>query len=561
MPQKHQQKQQAEHFVDWGEIFDGIPDAVLVFDREGQVLAGNSAAERLFGYPRDAIEELDVASLFRSASGEPVWLEGGVGGVSHRPLNLNARHRDGRDTPVQLSLKPGNDSAEYRIATVRIMDEDVLRLAGIFEYSYDGIFVVDPETEYITDANPRACKMLGYDRSELVGAHVSVVHPEEMKQLRAFFQHVMKHGHGQTSELSCSCDDGRRLETEIAASVADFGTKKHVVAMVRDVSEQRELRHRLSRLATLPRDNPDPVVELDLSGVVHYVNPRAAEEFPTLERDGGAHPFCRGIDDLVEEMRRDGEHVTQREIEIGDATYSQRIHVDTTLNLCRIYAHDLTERKRVEELHKQLELAEATKSATLDTILRLSNAAEYRDEDTGAHIRRMAHFSAAIARRMGLDEETVELVLYASPMHDIGKIGIPDRILLKPGRLTEEEMAIMRRHTDLGAEILANSDSPLMQTAERIALTHHEKWDGTGYPRGLAGADIPLAGRIVAVADVYDALTSRRPYKEPFSPETTLEMMRKDRDSHFCPDVLDAFLDIQPEIAHIAAQYPDTQSG
>jgi PAS domain S-box-containing protein len=540
------------------ELFDEIPEAVLLFDDAGYIIAANAAAVELFGYTREEMKEHQVETLFQTSTGSPVPLPGRSIGFSQGPLSLSARHRDGGSTPVQLYLRHDSDSSTpYRLATVRPASEDIVRLAAIFEYSHDGIFVVDPDTELITDANPRACQMLGKARSELIGANVTVVHPEEMRELRAFFARVMEHGYGQTSELTCATVDNRRLDAEISASVADLGDKKNVVAIVRDVSERRELEHRVSRMATLPRDNPDPVVEFDLNGTVHYLNPRAQEEFPTLKEEGQSHPFCSGLESIVDELLRSGQRMTEREVEVNGATYSQKINVDATLDLCRIYAHDLTERKRTEELRRQLEVAETTKSATLDTIFRLSNAAEYRDEDTGAHIRRIAHYSAALGRRLEVDEETIEMLLYAAPMHDVGKIGIPDRVLLKPGRLTEEEMAIMRRHTELGAEILANSDSRLMQTAETIALTHHEKWDGTGYPRGLAGTDIPLCGRIVAVADVFDALISRRPYKEPFSQEKTLQIMKEQRGYHFCPEALDAFLDIQPELARIAAEHRD----
>jgi putative two-component system response regulator len=155
--------------------------------------------------------------------------------------------------------------------------------------------------------------------------------------------------------------------------------------------------------------------------------------------------------------------------------------------------------------------------AALDTVYRLSMAAEYKDEDTGAHIKRMSNYSAAVARRLGVGENTCTRILHAAPMHDVGKIGIPDRILLKPGKLTPEEWVIMKQHTTMGGRILEGANSPHLRLAEIIALTHHEKWDGSGYPRGLSGRKIPLVGQIVAISDVFDALTSRRPYKDPFS--------------------------------------------
>ena len=204
--------------------------------------------------------------------------------------------------------------------------------------------------------------------------------------------------------------------------------------------------------------------------------------------------------------------------------------------------------KRTEELRRALE---GVKAASLETIYRLSMACEYRDEDTGAHIKRLSFYSAAVARRMGLDEGTIETILYAVPMHDLGKIGIPDRILLKPAKLDPVEWEIMKQHTVIGAKILNGSNAEFIKLGQVIALSHHEKWDGSGYPNSLKGVGIPIAGRISAIADVFDALTSKRPYKEPFSVEKSLAIIREGRGSHFDPDVLDAFFAIQDEILDI----------
>ncbi|MFW5769825.1 MAG: HD domain-containing phosphohydrolase [Spirochaetota bacterium] len=209
--------------------------------------------------------------------------------------------------------------------------------------------------------------------------------------------------------------------------------------------------------------------------------------------------------------------------------------------------------QRTEELTSTLE---KLKFASLDTILRLSKAAEYRDEDTGAHILRMSNYASLIAEHMGLPSKTVEAILYAAPLHDIGKIGIPDSILLKPGKLTPNEWEIMKKHTLFGAKILEGSEGYL-QFGRMIALTHHEKWDGSGYPRGLKGTSIPLAGRIVAIADVFDALSSKRPYKEPFSIEKTFSIIRESSGSHLDPEVVDTFFKISDEIQDIRNTYKD----
>ncbi len=197
------------------------------------------------------------------------------------------------------------------------------------------------------------------------------------------------------------------------------------------------------------------------------------------------------------------------------------------------------------------------KEASLETIYRLSIASDYRDEDTGAHVKRVSRYAAAIARHIGLDESTVESILYASPMHDLGKIGIPDNILTKPSGLEPVEWEIMKQHTVIGAKILRGSDAEFISIAETIARCHHEKWDGSGYPGGLKGTEIPISSRITTIADVFDSLTSRRPYKQPFSVEKSMDIMKEGRGTHFDPDLVNSFFEIKDEILAIREQHDD----
>ena len=212
----------------------------------------------------------------------------------------------------------------------------------------------------------------------------------------------------------------------------------------------------------------------------------------------------------------------------------------------------------VQQRTKQLRQAfQKLETYSLDSIYRLTRASEYKDEDTGAHIRRMSHYSAAVARQMGLGENVTKSILYGAPMHDVGKIGIPDRILLKPGKLDTDEWEIMRQHTTFGGKILEGAKAGYLKLGEVIALTHHEKWDGSGYPKGLKGKEIPKAGRIVAVADVFDALTTKRPYKEPFSLDKSYDIIREGQGKHFDPEVVDAFFAVEDEILAIKERYKD----
>ena len=186
----------------------------------------------------------------------------------------------------------------------------------------------------------------------------------------------------------------------------------------------------------------------------------------------------------------------------------------------------------------ELEIAQA------ETVRRLSMAVEFRDEDTGAHIERIGRFSTLLAEQIGMEEEVCARMVHAAPLHDVGKVAIPDAILLKPGKLTVQERAIVETHAEEGHRLLKGSSSAILDLAATIALSHHEKWDGSGYPRGVAGEAIPIEGRIVAIADVFDALTSDRVYRKAFAVGEAVEMIRAERGKHFDPVLLDAFLEL-----------------
>jgi putative two-component system response regulator len=210
--------------------------------------------------------------------------------------------------------------------------------------------------------------------------------------------------------------------------------------------------------------------------------------------------------------------------------------------------------------HLADEVRAATEAIVLrerDLIMRLSRAAEFRDPETGGHIQRMAHYAASIARHLGMPEDYAQALLTAAPMHDVGKVGTPDHILLKSGRLTETELVEMHRHAEIGGRILADTGSPLLQLACEIAETHHEKYDGSGYPRGLKGDEIPLGGRIVAVADVFDALNSTRPYKRAWSVEASRAYVEHGSGSHFDPRCVQAFVAGWDDVLAIRARFPD----
>ncbi|MFO1212660.1 MAG: two-component system response regulator [Paenacidovorax caeni] len=207
--------------------------------------------------------------------------------------------------------------------------------------------------------------------------------------------------------------------------------------------------------------------------------------------------------------------------------------------------------------HLSLVRMDELRETRLQIVQRLGRAAEYKDNETGLHVIRMSHFSQLLALAAGCSPAWAEDLLNAAPMHDVGKIGIPDAVLRKPGPLDADEWATMRRHPEIGAEIIGEHPSGVLQLAREIALAHHEKWDGSGYPRGLAGEAIPLSARIVAIADVFDALTTRRPYKEPWPVQEAMNHIAAQAGKHFDPALVALFAPLLPQLLEIRARWAE----
>lgn len=237
----------------------------------------------------------------------------------------------------------------------------------------------------------------------------------------------------------------------------------------------------------------------------------------------------------------------RRRLEMENRAYEA--HLEET-----VHERTAALRRAIERLQESEGRLRASRE---ETVRRLSTAVEFRDGETGRHIERMSRYCALLARKIGLENDRVEAIRVASPMHDLGKIAIPDLVLLKPGKHTPKEFEIMKSHAEMGHRLLQGSDSDLLELAATIALTHHERFDGTGYPRKLKGTAIPLEGRIVAIGDVFDALTSRRVYKPAYSLDQSIEILRAGRGSQFDPELLDAFLGSMEDVQPVFDRYRD----
>jgi putative two-component system response regulator len=243
-------------------------------------------------------------------------------------------------------------------------------------------------------------------------------------------------------------------------------------------------------------------------------------------------------------------------INVVNALHRRRLELDSRQLLDSMHKAVVDRSQELAQALQDLQLSETRVwSSQAETILRLARLVEYRDEETGQHLQRMSSYCEILARQCGLDADGCEQVRLASQLHDVGKVAIPDAILLKPGRLTEREFATVKTHSEIGYEMLAGSSSEVVQVGATIARSHHERWDGGGYPRALAGEEIPQEGRIAAIADVFDALSSDRVYRPAFPPKVAIDMMRAERSAHFDPELLDAFLVALPEVEQVRHAY------
>lgn len=325
-----------------------------------------------------------------------------------------------------------------------------------------------------------------------------------------------------------------RLGPDAAADLfQQFSVKSDKRSICGRVAVTREMIN-IPDVRLLPRDDPNGVIQYDDSfDREHDYETRSLAAVPMLDREGRVV----GVLELIN-ARQDG---------VFTAFQEEALRIVQSLA------------SQAAVTIRNVQLTESLRRAHLKALHVLSIAAEWRDRETANHIRRVAHYSCLLGRKLGMSETDLDLLMKAAPMHDVGKLGIPDAILQKPGKFTPDERKIMEKHVVIGANMLSNQDSPLMRMCRSIALTHHEKWDGTGYPRQLPGEDIPLVGRLVAVADVYDALSSKRCYKDAFPHDKVVSIMEEGRGEHFDPKLIDLMLENLEEMREIGKRFEDTE--
>lgn len=309
-----------------------------------------------------------------------------------------------------------------------------------------------------------------------------------------------------------------------------------------------------SKIDIVLTDIKMPVVSgIELLGEIHKLNPEIPVILMTAyaELDIAVDAVKKGAFDFI---------IKPYKPEYLIHSIEKAVEHNRLINLEKNYKNMLkdTVRRKTQELSDALKMV---KSMSMEMIQRLTALAEYRDTDTGTHISRVSLYSNKIAEALKMPVDFVETITFTSPMHDIGKVGVPDNILLKPGPLTSEEFEIMKKHTIIGEKVLSDSSHLDIQIAASVALNHHERWDGTGYPRGLKGEEIPIEGRIVMLCDQYDALRMKRPYRHPLSHKDVFKIITEGDGRtmlhHFDPNVLNAFIEVAPMFEEIFDTYQD----
>jgi len=464
-----------------------------------------------------------------------------------------------------VSRRPAVPSSKEPSAADSARLMRALELAALSESASDGV-VAATLTGMLTGWSDGAERLFGYSRAEIVGKSLLLLSPEGRADETVALHDAVRAGKRAEVETERVAKDGHLLKVRItmAPILDDDGEVAGGIGIYRDLSEQRAteeaLRASERRYHSVVEALNEGVVMRDVDGRIVTFNQSAARivglsvtEFREttsarplasyIHEDGS--PFL-GHEHPTTVAMRSGEHQTGTIMGVVGGDGSVRWISVNSAPLVRPderepYASVASYTDITELRHTLDEL----RAARLADLKRLALVGEYRDDDTKQHTERVARTAELLASSLGLDSELISTIRSAAALHDVGKIGIPDRILLKPGKLTAEEFELIKTHTTIGARILGESDLSILRMASEIALAHHEHWDGSGYPSGLRGRAIPISGRIVAVADAFDAMTHARPYKSAFSVRHAVAEIERCSASQFDPQIVDAFMTLQ----------------
>jgi PAS domain S-box-containing protein len=545
-------------------------DPIVSIDADGVVLEWNPAAERTFGHARAQAVGCDLAELIvppRLRADHRARLRHAVapdrGSAPGLRIEMSALRADGSEVPVELTMTR-SDFEGLPIFTGALRDltesrhsQAALRLSeGRFRslveqlpcVTYECEFDVHSSLRYIS---PQIEAWTGYPRAAWIGdARIwqRMIHPVDRDRVLEEIQRCHAAVEPFESEYRLIADDGRTISVLDREQVIynGVGEPSYTQGILVDVSALRRAEAYTARVLETAHD---AFMSIDADGAITAWNSAAERLFGwTAEEAIGRHVRMT----VPERLRAGHGEVLHRAVDGPLSLETVRQHRDGHEIPVEIAVSALKEYDSwvfngfLRDISERVQARDQLRSSQQEVLQRLALAAEYRDDETGQHTRRVGDLAARLAAGLGLAEEEVELLRLAAPLHDVGKIGIPDTILLKRGRLTPAEFGTVKEHTLIGAEMLGGGGFPLLESAEQIARSHHERWDGTGYPHGLSGADIPLAGRIVALADVFDALTHDRPYKAAWSREAALAEIGVQRGRQFDPRLVDAFLALFP---------------
>lgn len=487
-------------------------------------------------------------------------------------------------------------------------------LANAFYLTNDAVVILESEGRII-EANQSFYQLFGFNPGDIAQLSIGDLTPQPLPPS------IWQNKTAYTAELASRHQDGTEFSIELNLRLIKSGDNPLYIAFFKDITERvaaRKKIHHLNQLyeaisasnrAVIFSRNEDEMFARICRACTDYGMKMAwigmVENDVIIPKcyvgDGG--DYLNGIEIAIDPALPSGQGPTGMAIHTGNHVLCNQFRTDPrtahwhdralhygwqasaafplyrsgiSIGVLTLYSDEagffgLEETRLLDELandisfaldrfkhdHERQKLESDLHASRLQIIRSLGRAGEYRDNDTGAHILRMSYFCQLLADSIGMSKEFSNLLFLASPMHDVGKIGIPDSILLKPGKLESHEFQIMKTHAAIGAEILSDANDPLLTMARSVALTHHEKWDGTGYPAGLRQEEIPIEGRITAICDVYDALSSTRPYKKPWSMDEVIAYLTDQSGKHFDPKLVTAFLSILPQISAIQYRYDD----